>query len=193
MGYVEQNLLPGEHVEYQARLHWIIYWPAAVLLLLALVGLVLFWPVGLAFLLFGAIAGGLASLRQATSEFAVTNRRVLIKVGLFGRHTLELLLPQVETVAVDQGFFGRIFGYGNMTVKGTGGTQEPYPKIARPLEFRRHVQQCATALTVPPVAPAAAFQPAPAQALAGPFCIQCGARNSAGARFCNQCGKPLMA
>jgi len=37
--------------------------------------------------------------------------------------------------------FGRIFGYGSIVLRGTGGSTEPFHKIARPLEFRRQVQE----------------------------------------------------
>ena len=75
-----------------------------------------------------------------SSEFAVTNKRVLIKVGLIRRHSLELLLQKVEGIGVDQTLTGRILGYGTITVTGTGGTRESFQRISRPLEFRRQVQ-----------------------------------------------------
>jgi uncharacterized membrane protein YdbT with pleckstrin-like domain len=71
----------------------------------------------------------------------VTNRRVLIKVGFIRRHSLELLLPKVEGIAVDQGILGRILGYGTIIVTGTGGTKEPFRNIIAPMEFRKMVQQ----------------------------------------------------
>jgi uncharacterized membrane protein YdbT with pleckstrin-like domain len=59
---------------------------------------------------------------------------------LIRRHSLELLLRQVEGIRVDQGLLGRVLGYGTIVVGGTGGTAEPFPEIASPLEFRRQVQ-----------------------------------------------------
>jgi uncharacterized membrane protein YdbT with pleckstrin-like domain len=75
-----------------------------------------------------------------SSEFAVTNKRVLVKVGLIRRHSLELLLQKVEGIGVDQTLTGRILGYGTITVSGTGGTREAFRLISDPLEFRRQVQ-----------------------------------------------------
>ena len=68
-------------------------------------------------------------------------RRTLIKVGLISRHTLEMNLSKVESVAVDQGIWGRILGYGSITVIGTGGTKELFAYLANPVEFRRQFQQ----------------------------------------------------
>jgi hypothetical protein len=40
------------------------------------------------------------------SQFAVTNERVMIKVGLIRRRSLETLRSKIEAVAIDQGFSG---------------------------------------------------------------------------------------
>ena len=154
MRYVEQNLMPGEHVSYQARLHSIIYAGPAALAFLGLIFSVFSIgnrysqvAIGFAVLLF-AVAGVYFLSRWVTartSEFAVTNKRVIIKVGLIRRHTLELLLTKVESIGVDQGILGRVLGYGSIVVIGTGGTKEPFKNIAEPLEFRKQVQ--ARALT----------------------------------------------
>jgi hypothetical protein len=36
---------------------------------------------------------------------------------------------------------GKALGYGTIIVAGTGGTKEPFKMIAKPLDFRRQVQQ----------------------------------------------------
>ena len=148
MSYVENNLLPNEQVTYWAKLHWIIYfWPMVFLLgavALAVAVAMLGWHDGW---IASAVLAGIALLSflppwidSLSSEFAVTNKRVLIKVGLIRRHSLELLLQKVEGIGVDQTLTGRILGYGTITVTGTGGTRESFQRISRPLEFRRQVQ-----------------------------------------------------
>jgi uncharacterized membrane protein YdbT with pleckstrin-like domain len=81
-----------------------------------------------------------ALIRYTTSEFALTNKRVLFKVGWLRRKTQELLLKKVEGISVDQSVLGRLLGFGTITVTGTGGTREPFPNIAGPLEFRSQIQ-----------------------------------------------------
>jgi uncharacterized membrane protein YdbT with pleckstrin-like domain len=78
-----------------------------------------------------------------TSEFAVTNKRLIVKVGVLRRRIVEMQLSKVEAIAVDQSLLGRIFGYGNIVVTGTGGTKEPFSAISSPLKFRRAVQAAA--------------------------------------------------
>jgi len=79
-------------------------------------------------------------IRQRTSEFAVTDKRVIIKLGWLSRRTIEINMSRVESVQVDQDIFGRFLNYGTITVIGTGGTKEPFTLIDDPLAFRRAVQ-----------------------------------------------------
>jgi len=76
----------------------------------------------------------------ATSEFGVTNKRVIIKVGFLRRKTLELLLRHVEAISVDQTVMGRFLNYGSVTLTGTGGVREVFHNISAPLEFRKRIQ-----------------------------------------------------
>jgi uncharacterized membrane protein YdbT with pleckstrin-like domain len=149
MGYVDQNLMPGEEVLYRAKLHWGIFVGPVTLGLLGLALLAASFAMGqiLAVTVLGVLTLVVASIfflsrwiTSRTSEFAITNKRVIIKVGLIRRHTLELLLSKVESIGVDQDIMGRILGYGNIEVIGTGGTKEPFKNIAQALEFRKQVQ-----------------------------------------------------
>jgi len=142
MSYVEKNLLPNEQITYRAKLHWIIFaLPVTVFLIAILLPFVgANWMVGAVLAAVGLFLFIPPWIDSLSSEFAVTNKRVLIKVGLIRRHSLELLLQKVEGIGVDQTLTGRILGYGTITVSGTGGTREAFRLISNPLEFRRRVQ-----------------------------------------------------
>src|SRR2546425_1286234 len=144
--YVDASLLPGEAVLYRAKLHSIVLVPAVIFAVLAVLGLFGSGGVGLFFLILGAIAGVIGYLGLATSEFALTDRRVLAKVGWISRRSIELLLSKVESVAVEQSVGGRLFDYGTVVLTGTGGTREPFSTIASPFEFRKRVQAQLNAL-----------------------------------------------
>jgi len=60
---------------------------------------------------------------------------------LTSRKTVEMLLNKVESIEVSETTWGRMLGFGTIVVIGTGGTSEPFHKLAHPLEFRSHVQQ----------------------------------------------------
>jgi len=117
--YVQSNLTSGEKVVYKANLHWIIFVSLHALFTLFIAQLI----------------------ELFTSEFAITNKRIIIKVGFISRKTLEMNLQQIESINVDQSILGRILGYGTIVLIGTGGTKESFSNIAAPLEFRKQYQQ----------------------------------------------------
>jgi uncharacterized membrane protein YdbT with pleckstrin-like domain len=96
---------------------------------------------GIALLVGCVVAILMGRVRRNATEMAVTNRRVVIKTGLVGRRTVELMLSKVESIEVSETALGRMLGYGTIVVIGTGGTPEPFHKVAHPLEFRSQVQQ----------------------------------------------------
>ncbi len=158
MGYVQNNLNPGERILYATHLHWIVLWRSIITeAIFFAAGLALLvWDIaakhiergeaqaaaiaGLILILFGSLILAIAVIRRNAWEAAVTNRRVIIKVGFLTKRTVELFLSKVESVGVEQTLLGRMMGYGSITVRGTGGTNEPFSHVADPLEFRRQVQ-----------------------------------------------------
>jgi uncharacterized membrane protein YdbT with pleckstrin-like domain len=166
MSYVERSLVPGETLLYQTRHHWMVLIGPLMMTLMFLAlaaGLLVeaieakngkgmvagasteavhgmdFVAIALVAAAIGAIGYGVAK-RNAT-EMAVTDRRVLIKTGMGSRRTLDLMLSRVESIGVEETFFGRMLGYGSVVVRGTGGTPESFVMIAHPQVFRRNVQQ----------------------------------------------------
>ncbi len=117
--YVNNNLIKDEIVELETTYHWIIFCNLKSLLTLFIAPLI----------------------DKATDEFALTNKRVIIKTGFISRKTFEMNHSKIESVNVDQGILGRILGYGTIRIVGSGGTKEVFPKIKNPLEFRKKFQE----------------------------------------------------
>src|SRR3989449_9917523 len=150
MGYIEKHLAPGEQVVFRTRLHPVIFAGTAALaaFVLGVVGLIvsrneltartvaLLWLAGVIIAI-----GSLLPLyvRWQTSEFAVTDRRVLVKVGLLSVHTPELLLPKVQAIGVDQTNGGRLPGHGTLRHLGTGASVETFARVAQPQALREAV------------------------------------------------------
>jgi uncharacterized membrane protein YdbT with pleckstrin-like domain len=159
MSYVEKNLMPQERVIYRTRLHWIvIFWPIVVSIVFGISGLVLLvrattgssdnggrptplLAAGAVLVLIALVSLIAALLKRNATEMAVTDRRVIVKIGVAARRTFEILLSKVESIGVEETVLGRMLGYGTVVVRGTGGTPEPFDTVAHPLEFRRQVQQ----------------------------------------------------
>ncbi|MCX7120342.1 MAG: PH domain-containing protein [Gammaproteobacteria bacterium] len=156
MQYIEANLLQNEKLVYSVRPHWVIFSSSTWALLLAL--FFLFYSPGVLYMriydiwtLRDILIATLLCMSgywfigsyiyYQTSEYGVTNKRVVIKVGWIQRQSLELLLDKVEGVLVDQSVMGRILNYGAITIIGTGGTNDRFPYIPDPLLFRKNTQQ----------------------------------------------------
>jgi uncharacterized membrane protein YdbT with pleckstrin-like domain len=188
MSYVEANLMQGEQVIYQTTLHWLMYfWP----IVLAVVGALMLLGVptlGLVVLALAAVLGVTVFITVHNAEFAVTNRRVIMKTGWLNRRSLELLLTKVESIAVDQGFAGKLWGYGTIVLSGTGGSHEPFQNITDPFEFRKQVQEqiarvqdTAAARVAAPTTPARVERE----------CPYCAEMILAKAKICKHCGKEV--
>jgi uncharacterized membrane protein YdbT with pleckstrin-like domain len=139
--YVRSNLIDGEQVVYETSVHPIVFLGPGVVIVLGIGLGAAYSPAGgVAVLAMGALMLAGAWIRQWASEFAVTNKRVIIKVGFISRRTIEINMSKVESVEVNQDIFARMFNYGAIVVIGTGGTKEPFDLINDPLAFRRAVQ-----------------------------------------------------
>ena len=173
VGYAEKNLVAGENLEYRARYHWVVYRSSLLVLFLALLlgaGGVYAWRVDpadrvwrwilLGALAFGAIAGLMALVRRvriSADEFVVTNRRVIRKVGLVSREIEQAPLEKIQDITVDQGWLGRLLGFGTVTIETASerGTLV-FPTIAQPEGLRNALWGHAPAVTSQPSPPAQA-------------------------------------
>jgi uncharacterized membrane protein YdbT with pleckstrin-like domain len=158
LSYIRKNLNPGERILYETHLHWIVLLGAIVVDVLISAGgiALLVWAAtgkqsdpgeaqvigiaGAVLLVIGNLILAVAFIRRNATEMAVTSKRIIVKVGFLTKRTIELFLSKVESIDVAQTLGGRIMGYGSITVRGIGGTYEPFSPIANPLEFRRQVQ-----------------------------------------------------
>ncbi len=135
--YVNENLGVGEEVLFETHLNYVMLWITLLLLL----------PMGWClssyfFYIFVAIFPILFLyyyLNVKTSEFVVTNRKVFIKYGILSIISLEINLDKIESIGVNQDILGMMFGYGTITVSGTGGTMQFFNYIDNPIDFRKNV------------------------------------------------------
>lgn len=142
MSYVDSVLQPGETIRYRGDIHWKVYLPGLVLLVVAVLCFGTGpWGLVLGPIVIVAAAGFLAWawFLRWTTEIAVTNRRIIYKRGFVQRHTVEMNMDKVESVDVNQSVLGRLLDYGDIIVRGTGASLEPFRGIGAPLDFRNHV------------------------------------------------------
>ena len=200
MSYLDDHLLSGEQIVYRARLHWIIFGASIFTVILGIVAAIVlqtlqhdYWYLGMAFVGVGLLLAIGPAIRYVSSEFAVTDKRVLAKHGFIERESIETLLSKIEAISVDQGIVGRVFDYGSITITGTGGTEESFPRISQPLEFRRQIQSQVVALDErrgsQPATPGSSEPAAPRVERECPYCAE---RILARARVCKHCGRDVV-
>jgi uncharacterized membrane protein YdbT with pleckstrin-like domain len=149
MSYIDRHLMEGERVVFRTRLHWkVLVVPLladVVLLALAVLAMRTTRPwLSVIPVIAGALWTAAALTRRSSSEFAVTNRRIVLKLGVLTTRSVEMLHSKIESVAVNQTLAGKFFGYGSIVVTGSGGTREVFDAIQAPLEFRNAVSSSAS-------------------------------------------------
>ena len=129
MSYIEQSLSTDERIEGLFKLHWSAWLPMAMWIVLAIptLGLTL-------------ILALYEYLRLKFTEQGVTNKRVILKRGIISRKTEEMKLTSIETVEIDQGIFGRIFGFGTVKITGRGISDFMFKRINDPIAVKRQIE-----------------------------------------------------
>jgi uncharacterized membrane protein YdbT with pleckstrin-like domain len=128
MRYIDESLAAGETIIQRGKwpgVFWFGAWAALLLLGIIVVGVFIFVA---------------AAIKMKTTDFAVTNRRVILKRGWLNRRTHELAVESVEGVSLDQSLIARLFGYGRVVVTGTGDAVIAFPPMAQPVAFRRAIE-----------------------------------------------------
>jgi uncharacterized membrane protein YdbT with pleckstrin-like domain len=129
MTYIEESLSSGEKIEALFPLHWFARMPMFIWLLLAIptIGITL-------------ILALYEYLKLKHLEQGVTNKRVILKRGIISRRTEEMKLQSIETVEIDQGIGGRMFGYGTVKITGRGISDVIFKGIDDPMSVKRQIE-----------------------------------------------------
>lgn len=144
MSYIQKTLLADETLLYRTHKHWVIFlfpafWTVVGLALCTQKDILVL--LGYLVLIVALYYWLSAFVSFTTSEYAVTDRRVLIKTGFVQRQTWETLLSKIATLEIQQTILGRILGYGTLVIQNTGGGKDAFTVISNPLMFKQNVQQ----------------------------------------------------
>lgn len=154
MSYVQNSLQSDEQIVCETKVHWFVFLPTVILALFLAVGFFYFKSAfggddgmdtvltyeGYLFVFCVLLAFLSALFTYMGTECALTNKRVILKTGILSRNALELRLSKCDSLRVDQGIFGRIFGYGTIVAM-TGGAANHFKFIADPIGFRNAINQ----------------------------------------------------
>ncbi|MFP5332034.1 MAG: PH domain-containing protein [Acidimicrobiia bacterium] len=158
MGYPERLLSPGEEIVREFRPHW------QFLVLPIVFGLV---GLGLAGIALASIDGAsawlvvvgltavwalLSAKRVAdwlTTQYVITNERVVRRAGVFSRSGVEIPLESITNVAFNQSLVERIIRSGDLVIESAGETgQSRYSDIPDPEGLQSLIYQRREARTV---------------------------------------------
>jgi len=64
-----------------------------------------------------------AYLNRENTEYLVTNEGIYKKTGIIGRRVKKINFDKVQDTSYNQGYFGRMFEYGNVDISTAGGSQ----------------------------------------------------------------------
>ena len=142
MSYVSNSLTETENVLYSTRVSNYVYYKPILFALFSIIFWMIDYSSALPYIFMVVALFTLLSsyLKIKTSEFAVTTHRVIMKVGVFSTHTIEMFIDNIEGIRVDQDLTGRLLSFGDITIIGTGGTKEKFNVVKNPLEFRKQIQ-----------------------------------------------------
>ena len=70
----------------------------------------------------------------------MTTFRFVYKIGLISRRTQEVSLNKIEEITLRQSVSGRVFGYGQLTLRGTGVGVIELPNLDRPIDVRKIIE-----------------------------------------------------
>lgn len=158
MGYPERLLSPGEEVVREFRPHWqflalpIVFGLAGVVLAVLSVASIEGTAVWLVLLGIVAVWALLSVKRVAdwlTTEYVITNERVVRRAGVFSRSGVEIPLESITNVAFNQSLVERIIRSGDLVIESAGESgQSRYSDIPDPEGLQSLIYQQREARTV---------------------------------------------
>ena len=161
--YVDNNLRKDEHVVVRAKISWLT-------LVMPVIWCVLVW-VGYFMLvskLGGKDQSGSANGEQMKSEaktillvallisfiplikqllinvtthLAITNKRIVGKVGILRVDTIDFPIEKVDNVTYNAGIFGNLFKYYTLQITGTSGDKKELKMVANAQAFKNAVSE----------------------------------------------------
>ena len=102
--FINSTLAKNEKILFTYDLHWIVWLRVVLLFIVGLLTLPIL--IGVIFL----IAAIFSILSIKGTEYGITDKKIVGKTGFIFRRHIDLRLNKIESVILDQGIFGRMFG-----------------------------------------------------------------------------------
>ena len=146
MSYIDRNLLPDERILFRTKKHLIIFFFPVVWTIFSIYASdymnanpilsKMVWAPWVVALIFWCSVW----LNYMTSDYAVTNKRLMMREGFFVRHANEMRLTTISQVNVDQSLPGQLLNYGVVSINAFGA-YDSFTMIANPFAFQKVVNE----------------------------------------------------
>jgi hypothetical protein len=144
-------LLPEENVLCSATISEGIFWQSFAFLIFSLVIFLGMLAFGVPFnlMLFLTICLAIKTISMFAIAYsakyylllAVTDKRVLARVGIFNLEVMQMTYAQIESCEVGSTIPGRFFGYSTVFISGTGGSKLAIPYVTRAEILRKTITE----------------------------------------------------
>ncbi len=149
MGYVESSLNKNESVVARANFSWVAVVPAVIWLVLAVVGAfvglaqlnfdgTIITYVKIASIVIGVLPMIVRVLWLALAALVITDRRVIGKVGIIKKESIDMPIHKVDNVSVKTSFVGRLLGYSTITIMSASGKTQ-FKLIGKADKFKNQI------------------------------------------------------
>ena len=135
--YIQKTLNQNEEIKGVADQHWIALLPRGIIAIIFLLSGITGGDITMfiAFIIIALLLMINPIIRFFTTELAFTNKRLIGKIGFINTKALDSPLNKINNVSVSNGFFGKIFGYGNVHITTSSGSYI-YKGIAHPDNYK---------------------------------------------------------
>ena len=82
-----------------------------------------------------------ATIKFCTTEYLVTDKRVMEKYGWISTHSDDMPLAKIENITVNYTFWGKIFNFGTLSIQGANRNNVVFTGIRNAEEIKREISK----------------------------------------------------
>jgi hypothetical protein len=141
MGHIDDNLSGDDRIVYRTGLHWVAFCGPAMLLFLAGVSIQPKGRTAIVLFIIGLVWAILSYIALQTTEFGITNNRILIWTVIPWKKLHDLALVEIADAAVYQPSLGKLLNFGKITIVLVNGKRVSHRLVNAPYEFLKNLSQ----------------------------------------------------
>ncbi len=144
MTFADDMLRENEEVVLDCRPHWTYMLGSLALITACFLGFIaitvlvpMFWWAGVIILIASLFVGFVQFLQWQTTQFVVTNDRIITRVGVIGKAGTEIPLDRVMNISYKQSIKERILNVGDLMIESAGENgQQYFSDVANPARIQ---------------------------------------------------------